>query len=85
MGALANLSGSILGSARGSRAGDRVFAIANFLVFATLAYYEPKEKFVSARTPKPAREPRALPRIALQPARFSAVDLYWRCHGCVTF
>ena len=30
MGALANWSGSILGSARGSRAGDRVLAIANF-------------------------------------------------------
>jgi len=43
--------GKILGSARVSRVGDGVLAIANFL------------KACFGETPKPTRETRALPRI----------------------
>ena len=63
-----SLKRDILGSARVPRAGDGVLAIADFsrsLEFR--ASCEAPGKFVSAWTPKPARETRALPRITTPP------------------
>ena len=62
-----------------SRSGGRVLAIANFC----LVLLEPNP--MVSRAPKPAREPRALPRIALRPAEILRGRVYWRCQGCVTF
>ena len=55
-------NGVALDSARVSRAGERVLAIAKFLVgFSTLAARASRIKDCFGATPKPARETRALP------------------------
>src|ERR1041385_1445043 len=58
-----------LGSARVSRAGERVLAIANFSL--TILFLRSRTKIENqvrfGGTPKPARETRALPRWLLQP------------------
>ena len=54
-----------LGSAHASRAGERVLAIANFRLESLLfAKRVTQRKVRFGATPKPARETRALPRIA---------------------
>jgi hypothetical protein len=54
------------GSARVSRAGDRVLAIANFSRFPTAIDNEFQRKECFGETPKPARETRALPRMSMR-------------------
>jgi len=56
-----NLSSFVPGSARGPRAGDRVLAITNFCRACALQWMPRLKKDCFRATPKPAREPRALP------------------------
>src|SRR5437667_12396960 len=69
---------SILGSACGSRVGERGLALANFFFqshrkLSSLS----QKKFVSASPPKPAREPRALPRSERQNIRCGFPFLFY--------
>jgi hypothetical protein len=56
-----------LGSARVSRAGERVLAIANFVKIPFSAEWRTPKDYFGA-TPKPARETQALPRFRIEQA-----------------